>query len=144
MSRKILVLGLLGLLSLTAKAAQAQEFMVVVNDAAPNSSVSASQLAEIFQKKLSRWSNGLSVDPVDLAETAPERERFSQTVFEKSTAQVKAWWQTQLFAGRAVPPVELSNDGRVMEYVQTHAGAIGYVRTTTALVAGVRRLTVTR
>ena len=144
MSRKILVLGLIGLLAGAAHGAQAQEVMVVVNDAAPNTSISATQLADIYQKKLSRWANGLSVEPVDLTDGAPVRERFSQMVFEKSTAQVKAWWQTQLFAGRAVPPVELTPDGRVVEYVQTHAGAIGYVRSTTPLVAGVRRLTVTR
>lgn len=72
------------------------------------------------------------------------RERFSQMVFDKTTAQVKAWWQTQLFSGRSVPPIELTSDARVVEYVQLHAGAIGYVSSYTPLPVGVRRLRVTR
>jgi hypothetical protein len=57
---------------------------------------------------------------------------------------VKAWWQTQLFDGRTVPPVELATEEAVVTYVRLHAGAIAYVSSTARLGDGVRRLRVVR
>ncbi len=86
--------------------AKAQAYVVVANEAVPATSVSASELGRIFQKQASRWGNGLTVEPVDQVETAPVRTQFSLRVLERTTQQVKAYWQAQVFGGRGAPPVE--------------------------------------
>jgi ABC-type phosphate transport system substrate-binding protein len=140
----ILTLSLVAGLIATTRTARAQEFVVVVNEANPNRTISSAELGRVFQKQAARWPNGLAAEPVDLAEGSALRERFSRGVFSRSTAQIKAWWQAQIFSGRAIPPVELASESQVLEYVQTHGGAIGYVSAAATIPAGVRRLPVTR
>jgi len=123
-----------------AATAAAQDYVVIVNDAVPATSLSVEELGRVFQKRSLRWPGGLTAEPVDQAENAAVRERFSQDVFRKSTAQMKAFWQTQIFSGRGVPPVEAASDQAVITYVQSHAGAVGYVSASTPLPSGVRRL----
>ena len=145
MKHGMLVLGtVVSLVMAGARQVLAQDVTVIVNDAAPVTSLSMDELGKVFQKQRLRWPNGLSVEPVDLAETNATRERFSHMVFAKSTAQMKAWWQTQVFDGRTVPPVEMANEDEVVNYVRLHAGAIAYVSPTARLGDGVRRLRVVR
>lgn len=134
----------LGLAFGATRQAGAQDVIVIVNDAVPSTSLSVDEIGRVFQKERARWPNGLTLEPVDLHETATVRERFSRMVFAKSTAQMKAWWQTQIFSGRTVPPVELPTEGQVVEYVRLHAGAIAYVSANVPLGEGVRRLRVVR
>ena len=42
---------------------------------------------------------------------------------------IKTWWNQQIFAGKGVPPPELTSDAKVLAYVSANAGAIGYVST---------------
>ena len=145
MKRIIVIATLaLGVLAGGSRRASAQDVMVIVNDAAPVQSLSMEEVGKVFQKQRLRWPNGLTVEPVDLAEGHAVRDRFSRMVFAKTTAQVKAWWQTQLFDGRTVPPVELASEDEVINYVRLHAGAIAYVSPSARLGEGVRRLRVVR
>lgn len=127
-----------------ARVAQAQDFIVIVNEANPSPGISSTELGRVFQKQATRWSNGLTTEPVDLAEGSMLRERFTRTVFARSTAQIKAWWQSQMFSGRGVPPAELATEAQVIEFVQRNGGAIGYVSAGTRLPEGVKRLPVGR
>jgi ABC-type phosphate transport system substrate-binding protein len=145
MHRTIVITALLlSIFAGAARRAGAQNVTIIVNDAVPATTLSMDEVARVFQKERVRWPNGLTTEPVDLAPEAGVREHFSRMVFTRSTAQMKAWWQAQIFSGRAVPPVELSNEAQVLEYVKLHAGAIAYVSPSTALVEGVHRLRVVR
>ena len=128
----------------SASTARAQDLIVIVNDAVPVTSLTVDELGRVFQKERVRWSNGLTLEPVDLTEQATTRERFSRMVYNKTTAQMKSWWQAQIFAGRAVPPVELPTEAMVVEYVRSHAGAIAYVSANTFMGEGVRRIRLAR
>jgi ABC-type phosphate transport system substrate-binding protein len=144
MSRMIIIATLVLALFGATRRAGAQNVTIIVNDAVPVTSLSMDELARVFQKQRVRWDNGLTLEPVDLSPEAGVREHFTRMVFTRSTAQMKAWWQSQIFSGRAVPPVELSTESQVIEYVRLHAGAIAYVSPSTALVDGVHRLRVVR
>ena len=126
-----------------ARGAAAQEYSVIINQAVPATGIAAGELGRIFEKRAIRWPNGLAVDPVDQAADSPVRERFSRDILGKTVAQAKAYWQAQVFSGRGVPPVELASDDLVVQYVATHAGAVGYVAAGTRLPDDVRRLSVT-
>ncbi len=134
----------LALSAATAGAAVAQSYVVVVNEAVPATSLASTELQKVFQRTASRWPNGVLAEPVDEAESSNLRERFTQDLFHKSTAQMKAYWQTQIFAGRTVPPLELQDEQAVLTFVQTLAGAIAYVAAATPLPEGVRRLRIDR
>ena len=125
-----------------ATRACAQEYSVVVNDAVPATRLTATELGRVFEKRATRWPNGLEVEPVDQGEESPLRERFSRDVLGKTVGQAKSYWQALVFSGRAVPPVEMTNDARVLEYVRLHTGAVGYVSQGARLPEGVRRLNV--
>jgi len=127
-----------------ARAANAQDFMVIVNEANPSPGISSSELARVFQKQATRWSNVLTTEPVDLAEGTVLRDRFTRQVFARTTAQIKAWWQSQMFAGRFLPQAEVATENQVVEFVQRNGGAIGYVSLGTRLPEGVKRLPVGR
>lgn len=69
------------------------------------------------------------------------RRKFSQDVIGRSVSAVKSYWQSLIFAGRDIPPPELDSDAQIVEYVQKHPGAIGYV-SPSADVSGVKLLAV--
>lgn len=117
-------------------------FVVVVNRANPVSEISRADLARMFLKQTPRWSNGQSVEPVDLVGSSPIREAFSRRVHQRSASSVISYWRQQIFSGRGVPPPEQANEAGVIRYVSGHAGAVGYV-SATANVSTVKVLRVT-
>ncbi len=115
---------------LAASSAAAQEtaaYRVVVHPTNPMSSVSRSVAAKLFLKKTSKWEHGQKAQPVDLSASSSTRAAFSKGVLGKSVSSVKSYWQQKIFSGRGVPPPEKSSDAKVVAYVLSHAGAIGYV-----------------
>lgn len=124
----------------TRLAAQGRQYVVVVNAANPVSVLSEEELSRLFLKKTIRWPNGDDATPVDLSERAVVRESFSRDLFHKSVEAIKAYWQSLLFSGRGVPPVELASEDAVLAYVRANSGAVGYVSAGATLGTGVRRV----
>ncbi len=121
--------------------AQRDSVRIVVNSANPVSSMSRVKIAQFFLKKTTNWEHGPEVVPVDQVDTAPVRAGFSEDVLRKSISEVKAYWEQQIFSGRKVPPVKVPSDDRVIEYVRSRPGAIGYV-SGSASTEGVKVVTV--
>jgi ABC-type phosphate transport system substrate-binding protein len=130
-----------GLLFAAVSASAADGFKVVVNEARGMSSLPRAQVSAMLLKKVSEWSDGTPVAPVDQAAASAVRQKFSSRVHGKEAAAVKSYWQQQIFAGRGVPPVEMASDDQVLAYVRSHPGAIGYV-SDAAATDGVKVLTV--
>jgi ABC-type phosphate transport system substrate-binding protein len=130
LSFPILLAGLLcGALALgpVAPARAAEGYKVIVNPANPAASVSRELLARYFLKKTTTWPSGKGVTPADQSKDAAARQAFSRDVLKKTTAEVSAYWQQQIFSGRAVPPVEKAGDAAVVAFVAGNEGAVGYV-----------------
>ena len=126
----------------TDAAAQQGAYKVIVNAGQATSSVTASQLSQLFLKQETRWDDGQTVVPVDLPTTSPVRERFSQEVHDRPAAAVRVYWQRMIFSGRSVPPVEKASDAEVIAYVAANANAIGYVSANARTGDGVKVLSV--
>lgn len=141
MLRQFLLIGAAaaGLMA-SAPALAAQDFLVIVNEANETEAISRNDLAQIFLKRTTEWSNGSPVVPVDLTESSPVREAFSQSVHGRPVSAMKAHWQRQIFSGRGVPPVEKAAESEVIEYVRANRNAVGYVRNGSSLGSGVRTL----
>jgi len=130
-----------GLLLAAVSASAADGFKVVVNEACSVSSLPRAEVSAMLLKKVTKWSDGTAVVPVDQAAGSAVRQKFSSRVHGKEAAAVKSYWQQQIFAGRGVPPVEMASDDQVLAYVRSHPGAIGYV-SESAAADGVKVLTV--
>ena len=123
-------------------AAGAQEFTVIVNAANPVASMPRDSVARLFLKKTIAWASGQAVSPVELPAAAKAREAFAQAVLNKSLAQVKSYWQQQIFSGKDVPPPEKQSENDVVAFVRSNPGAIGYVSKGVNIGRGVKALSV--
>lgn len=102
-------------------------YQVIVHPDNPVSSVSRSFLRDAFLKKAIEWDSGETILPIDLAWTFPERRRFTEQILRKTPAQLKNYWNQQIFSGKGVPPPEAPSVGAVLQYVLANPGAVGYV-----------------
>lgn len=138
-NKLILLTALLGaLVSASPARAQTGSFVVVVHSSNPVSHLAPREVSRMFRKDVTRWDDGSAVLPVDLPGESRLRADFSQRVLGKPAQAMQAFWQQQIFSGRAVPPVERKSDAEVIEYVRTHPGAIGYVNAGTPLPSEVK------
>lgn len=141
MRNRLIILGLASLLLASARPAEAQ-YVVVVNVESSVSSISASELSRLFQKKARRLPDGTDAVPIDLDKSSPVREAFSQAVHGRGVAQIEAYWQQQIFAGKDVPPDTRATDADIIAFVGSTRGAIGYVSSDATLGSRVRQVTV--
>jgi ABC-type phosphate transport system substrate-binding protein len=124
--------------------AQDAPFRVVVNAANPVTAISRDELSRLFLKKVTTWTSGRPVMLVDQAEASPVRREFTRAVHRKEVSSVKSYWQTMIFAGRAVPPSEKPSDADVIAYVSANPNAIGYVSAGASIGTGLRVVTIER
>jgi ABC-type phosphate transport system substrate-binding protein len=134
--------GLAGLFALAAvitlaapapRASTPAAYRVIVNASNPANAADRRFLADVFLKKVTRWSTGDATKPVDQGPDAAVRQRFSEDVLGRSVSAVKSYWAQLLFAGRDLPPPELDDEDDVVRFVAKHVGAVGYVSTTVAV-----------
>lgn len=130
---------LFSLMSLAS--ARTAGFKVIVNSDLDVTTLTKKEVSQLFLKKTMTWDNHVKVVPIDLAAAAETREEFSKDIHGKSVSAVKAYWQSRVFSGRDVPPLEKESDASVVEFVRNNPGAIGYV-SADADVRGVRVITV--
>jgi ABC-type phosphate transport system substrate-binding protein len=125
-----------------AAQARAAEVKVIVHSSNPLTSITKSKVGDLFLKRVTRWENGRAVTPVDLSEKSAARAIFCKELLGKEVSAVKSHWQKMIFSGRATPPVELSSDSEVIEFVRNNADAIGYVSEGATLPSALRALSV--
>ena len=131
---------LLAALSLPVGAAE-PAFKIIVSSGSSASSLTKQQASDFFLKKVTKWSDGTIVTPVDLPANSAVREAFSKAIHGRSAAAIASYWQQQFFSGRETPPAEKANDAAVLAFVKDNANAIGYV-SGEAAVTGVKVITV--
>lgn len=136
----IAALPLLSLLPLSRADQAPPEFRIVAHPSQPEG-IERAFLADAFLKKVTRWSSGEVIRPVDLRPSAAARRRFTELVLKRSVGAVRSYWQQRIFSGRDVPPPELDSDDAVLAFVAKHPGAVGYV-SGGAKLAGVRELSI--
>lgn len=120
----------------------AQSYKIIVNQQNSVGSLTKKEVSNFFLKKTTKWENGTKVVPVDLVEGESIRDDFSKEIHGRSTGAVRSYWQQAVFSGTAVTPIRKNNDQEVIEYVKTHAGAIGYVSSSADLSGDVKVITV--
>ena len=118
----VLVLGLS-----TALPAEDARFKVIVNPKNPTTEIDRELLRNMFLKKRVVWSHGGTIRPIDLSPKLSVRDQFIRKVLKKTPAQLKSYWNQQIFSGKGVPPPEAAAAADVVNFVLANPGAIGYV-----------------
>lgn len=102
-------------------------FKVIVHPDNPVTSLDRELVRNAFLKKAVAWRSGETIRPIDLSEKFSARDDFTRKVLKKTPAQLKAYWNQQIFSGKGVPPPEAASTDDVIGYVLAHPGAIGYL-----------------
>jgi len=110
--------------------AGAEAFRVVAHPGVEGSRIARSNLAAIYMRKVLRWGDRTSTQPVDQSSQSPVREAFSRMVLEASLGELQLYWRKRLVMDRVMPPPTKPSDEEVLAFVASHSGAIGYVSET--------------
>jgi ABC-type phosphate transport system substrate-binding protein len=117
----------IGLALSAANSAVIADVVVVVSARSAITTLSKSQVADIFLGRLSRFPDGVLAVPIDQAEGSSTRDEFYAKVAGKSPAQVKAHWSKIIFTGRGQPPKAVSNSVDVKKRIAADSSVIGYI-----------------
>ncbi|MCC5926450.1 MAG: hypothetical protein JJU41_07800 [Bacteroidetes bacterium] len=129
MKRTLLIFAILCVL--TTISAQAQSYVVIVNNNNAVTELTKAELSEIFLKTKVRWDDGVSIIPVDLNARSTVREDFTQEIHGRRVAAIRTHWQQAAFSGGGTAPPERNSDADVIQFVRDNPGAIGYISSET-------------
>lgn len=129
--RRLILLCLTTWLLMLAGVAHAQ-LVVVVNARSGVAAMSRNEVINVFFGRTRQFFNGVEAQPVDMADSHPDRARFYSALVGKELSEVNAYWSRQLFSGRQQPPVKAASPEDVMKLVLSQPGGIGFIELTKA------------
>ncbi|MDP2903957.1 MAG: hypothetical protein Q8N96_12780 [Methylovulum sp.] len=122
MKKKISVLSLV--VSLALAKVHAGEIVIIGNNNVPKMDMVTIQ--KIYTGKIISVSN-VNIKPVAVKAGMAERNRFLQDYMNQDEEKYTGYWTVRRYIGKGTPPTELNNMAEVIRYVQSTAGAIGYI-----------------
>jgi ABC-type phosphate transport system substrate-binding protein len=105
----------------------ADDVVAVVSAKSAVTNLSATQVADIFLGKSSRFPDGTQATPLDQNEDSPMRDQFYARYTGKSPAQLKAHWSKIIFTGRGQPPRQVGGSAEAKKLIADNPNAIGYI-----------------
>jgi hypothetical protein len=124
---RLVAFAVVWLAVLGAPMADSDEIVIIVHPANPATSVNREFLREAFLKKRSEWSHGQPLRPIDLPASSRARDHFAHDVLKKSRAQLRSYWNQQIFSGKGVPPPTAESIAAAIAYVLANPGAVTYL-----------------
>lgn len=124
---KILGFSTIAMLLALAGNIAAAEVVVVVSPQNPTTTLSRSEVSNIFLGKINRFPNGQPAVPIDQPETSQPRKEFYRDVSNKQPADIKAYWSRMIFTGRGQPPMVVEGDEQVKKSLTGRPDGIGYI-----------------
>ena len=103
------------------------DLVVVVNARNGVAVMTRNEVANIFFGRYRQFFNGVEAQPVDLADSHPDRARFYAGLVGKDISDVNAYWSRQVFSGRMQAPPRVSSPEEVLKWVSSHPGGIGFI-----------------
>lgn len=103
------------------------EVVVVVSAKSKISSLTVSQVAQIFLGKTSKFPDGKDAIPLDQLEGSDIRNEFYAKVTGKDPAQINAYWSKIIFTGDGQPPKVVTGNDSVKKAVIKNLNTIGYI-----------------
>lgn len=90
-------------------------------------SLTRTELARMFRKTQTEWTDGERCIPIDQAGGSDIRTEFGRIVLGETPDEWKRYWIQQTMTGNARPPISLDSGDTVKKYVQKLRGAVAYM-----------------
>src|ERR1700722_10056192 len=119
--------GIAVLVFLVASQRLLADEVAVVSAKSTVTTLSKSQVADIFLGKTTRFPDGSQAVPIDQSEGTLARDEFYTWIAGKSAAQMKAYWSRIIFTGRGQPPKAVPGSTETKRLVVANPHAIGYI-----------------
>lgn len=103
------------------------DVVAVVSAKSPITSLSKSQVTDIFLGRATRFPDGTPAVPIDQIEGTAVHSEFYASFTGRTVTQVKAYWSRIIFTGRGQPPKVVLNDGELKQLLANDPHAIGYL-----------------
>jgi ABC-type phosphate transport system substrate-binding protein len=115
------------LVFLVASATLPADEVAVVSAKSTVTTLSKTQMADIFLGKTTRFPDGAPAVPIDQSEGTLARDEFYLRIVGKSAAQMKAYWSRIIFTGRGQPPRAVPSSSETKKLVVANTNTIGYI-----------------
>lgn len=138
--KKFIIASLFLAAALVCVARSSAQVIVIANNSVKATSISKSDLRDVFTGNATSLPDGSRVVPI-LLKAGTTQQEFLQAYIGKSDTAYRAGWRSLVFSGQASMPKSLDSDAAVVAFVTSNPGAIGYISKTTPH-EGVKVLTV--
>jgi ABC-type phosphate transport system substrate-binding protein len=125
--RKYLLACILWAICALATTCALAEVVIVVSAKSKISSMTLSQVAQIYLGKTNKLPDGRDAVPFDQAEGSEIRNEFYSKVTGKDPAQINAYWSKIIFTGDGQPPKVVTGNDSVKKAVAKNLNAVGYI-----------------
>jgi ABC-type phosphate transport system substrate-binding protein len=115
------------LVFLVASATLPADEVAVVSAKSTVTTLSKTQMADIFLGKSTRFPDGALAVPIDQSEGTVARDEFYLRIAGRSAAQMKAYWSRIIFTGRGQPPRAVPSSSDTKKLVAANPNTIGYI-----------------
>ena len=102
------------------------DFWIIANDIS-DSVLSVKEIQSIFLGENETWENGNRIRVVFHKSQSNEFELTSKLLINSSTTDLKKYWLSLVFQGRANSPIFKDNCEDIVEYVRNNEGAIAII-----------------
>ncbi len=104
---------------------KAEEIVIIANKSISINHISKREVKLIYLKK-KFFIKGTKVVPVNLHPFNPLRKKFNRYILNMDEEQLSLYWNEMYFNG-IDPPIVLSSQRAIVEFVSKVKGAIGYI-----------------
>ena len=114
----------------TAQMAMADDVKIIVNPDVPETTLSQTQIAELFLGNIAVWPDKTRIQ---LALNGEEKlhDRFVRKFCRRTPFQFTNHWRNLRYTGKAFIPNTFSTDDEVIKFVSETKGAISYIHGST-------------
>jgi ABC-type phosphate transport system substrate-binding protein len=109
----------------SSSAGAGRQVAVIVNRAAPTSSLTTETIRAYYLKQHKEWPSGEKVRPVQ--QEGQAHSAFLGKVLKMSSADYERYWLERKYSAAETPPKLADDDEAVVKFVGALNGAIGYV-----------------
>lgn len=124
---KIFGFPMLGTLFAIAGGFAAAEVVTVVSPQNPATTLSKSEVSNIFLGKTRHFPDGNSAVPFDQPENSAPRTEFYRSISNRRPSEIKAYWAKMIFTGRGQPPTVADDNNQVKKILTGRPDGIGYI-----------------
>ena len=104
-----------------------EEIVVVVHPDNPISSMSKSQVIDLFMGKYVAFPNGEKAIPIDIEKPDDLKKNFYEQLVGLPLSRVNAYWSRIKFSGRARPPIGKNDYHDAINFLNSTPNAIMYI-----------------